>query len=363
MTRNHPSSIKKTFIGIPASIVSLITSGGLIAQGDAVLAAVSGGSDSVALVTMLARLSPHMGFSLAVAHLNHKLRDVESDEDQAFVEDLSRSLGLVCHSRCIDVKTYGKENGLSLEEAARNVRYAFLFETADRHGFNKIATAHHTDDNAELFLMNLFRGSGLTGLKTMGPTGHRGRVIRPLIETDKETLLSYIRDNALAFRTDSSNADVSFLRNRIRNDLLPLLETQYQKGIGRILTRTARILGEDEIFLKETVDALFNKALVCVKENSVTLSTAALSGCHVAARRRIVREAMFRVKSNLRRISFDHVESVLNLLATADPRKTVRSLDLPDRLRVIRHDGHLVFRLEDGPLRETPVMERKSHTA
>lgn len=342
-------------------MISFITSGGLLAQGDAVLAAVSGGADSVALVHMLARLSAALDFSLAVAHLNHCLRGMESDEDQTFVEDLSKSLGLCCHSRSIDVKAYGKENSLSLEEAARNARYGFLFETAALHGFNKIATAHHADDNAELFLMNLFRGSGLTGLKTMGPIGHHGRVIRPLIETDKETLLAYITDNALAFRTDSSNADTSFLRNRIRHELLPLLDTQYRKGIGRTLTRTARILGDDELFLNETVASLFEKALVGETKNSVILSISAFSEVSIAARRRIVRTAMLRVKSNLRRITFDHVENVLNLLSTDDKQETVKSLDLPDRLRVVRHNDHLVFRLEEGPLRETPALERKTH--
>lgn len=144
--------------------------------------------------------------------------------------------------------------------------------------------------------MNLFRGSGPQGLKTMGATGHNGRVIRPLIETDRATILAYIKTNDLTYRTDSSNHDRSFLRNRIRHELIPLLEKDYQTGVSGIITRTAGIITEDESFIDEIVEPMFRRAVVDEQETMISLSVPTLSEYPKAAQRRVIRKAMFHVK-------------------------------------------------------------------
>lgn len=329
-----------------------IETNGLLCSGDPVLVAVSGGADSVALIHILASIEKVLDLRLGVAHLNHELRGAESDGDQTFVELLAESLGLPFYTERVNVKTYQKAHGLSLEEAARNVRYPFLFETASRNGYDKIATAHHADDNAELFLMNLFRGSGPQGLKVMEATGHNGRVIRPLIETGRNVILAYIEKNGLTYRTDSSNHDRTFLRNRIRHDLLPLLEKDYQTGVSGIITRTAGIIAEDESFVDEMVEPMFRRAVVDEQENMISLSVPTFSEYPKAAQRRVIRKAIFHVKKNLRRITFLHTEKVAELIHA---NSNLTSLDFPDRLRVIRKDDLLHFRMEGTPLRDTPV--------
>lgn len=346
------SDKKKLLDHIPKPVMEIIKTNCLVCSGDSVLAAVSGGADSVALVHMLAGIVNVFGLKLGVAHLNHNLRGSESDEDQTFVERLAETLGLPFFTERVNVKAYQKTHGLSLEEAARNARYAFLFETANRNGYSKIATAHHADDNAELFLMNLFRGSGPQGLKVMGATGHHGRVIRPLIVTDRDTILAYIKTNDLTYRTDSSNHDRSFLRNRIRHELLPLLEKDYQTGVSGIITRTAEIIAEDESFVDEMVEPMFRRTVVDEQESMISLSAPILSKYPKAAQRRVIRKAMFHVKKNLRRITFLHTEKVIELIhGDID----ISSLDFPDRLRVIRKGAILHFRMEETPLRDTPV--------
>jgi tRNA(Ile)-lysidine synthase len=340
------------FKQIPETVIDTIDSNGLLCSGDTILVAVSGGADSVALVHMLANISHEFGLKIGVAHLNHELRGSESDEDQTFVEHLAERLELPCYSERVNVKTHQKTQGQSLEEAARNARYTFLFDTANRHGYGKIATAHHADDNAELFLINLLRGSGPQGLKAMGATGHHGRVIRPLIETNRNTLLAYIKDKHLTYRTDSSNDDRSFLRNRIRHDLLPLLEKDYRTGVSGILTRTAGILADDESFIDEMVEPMFRRAVADQKENMISLSVPILSEYPKAAQRRVIRKAMHHVKKNLKRITFLHTEKAVELIHA---NRDVTSLDFPDRLRVIRKDDHLFFRMEKTPLRDTPL--------
>lgn len=350
-------NLTRPFKDIPASVRRMITDNRLLRSGETILAAVSGGADSVALLHMLNRIGPEFGVGLAVAHVDHGLRGMESDEDRFFVERLSERLGLRCHSIKTDVLEFSRKNRLSLEEAGREARYRFLFDTSESMGYEKIATAHHEDDCTELFFMNLFRGSGPSGLKTMGASGFNGRVIRPLIGMRRKEILSYIEENKLNYRNDSSNADRSFLRNRIRLDLIPLLEENYNGGIKGIVARTASIIRKDEDFLNQVIAPLFREAVAEEKENSVSLSVSKLTGHHPAALSRIIRKAIFRVKKNLRRISSLHTDLAADLLSGDG---NLRSIDLPDRLRVIRNGNLLIFRIEDGPLRTTPVSVGKT---
>ena len=216
----------------------------LVADGDRVLVAVSGGPDSVALLAVLLKLRKRLGVELAVAHLNHGLRGDAADEDERFVRDLAKRHKLRCRCRKADVSSRRRAKGGSLEEVARDVRYAFLRKAAKELEANVIATGHTADDNAETLLMNLLRGAGLRGLAGIPITRAEGALclVRPLLEVTRAEVVAFLGKNGVAFRTDASNADVRLTRNRIRAELLPQLAEQYNPAVASLLSGTAEQL-------------------------------------------------------------------------------------------------------------------------
>lgn len=250
---------------------------GLIEPNDAILAALSGGPDSVALLEGLLQLRKELPFSLTAAHLNHRLRGAESDEDERFVRKFAerRRIPLIVEAR--QVRRIREKKGGSLEEIAREVRYAFLRRTAAKCGAKKITLGHNLNDNVETFLMNLFRGAGLKGLSGMPLARREGRfvVIRPLLEVTREEILAFLKKRNLPYREDRSNRDLAYTRNRIRHNLLPLLEKEYNPQIRKVLMETARRLREVEDGLSAMFDG-FAKECVSGRRGNVLVKTANL---------------------------------------------------------------------------------------
>ncbi len=188
----------------------------LIVPGKPALLAVSGGIDSVCMCHLFAR----SGMDFAVAHCNFGLRGLESDGDEYFVQELAHNLGGRFFSRHFETQEYASEQGISVQMAARELRYAWFEDIARQHGFGVIATAHHADDAIETFLINLLRGTGISGLQ--GIPLKNGKLIRPLLFTGREEIENYVKDNRLRFRKDSSNDEDHYLRNKIRQQLIPV---------------------------------------------------------------------------------------------------------------------------------------------
>jgi len=230
----------------------------LIEKGDKVLVAVSGGPDSVALLMALIQLSKKLKFTLAAAHLNHRLRGKEADEDANFVKALAKSLNIPLASKEVDIKSLKQRRGGSIEEVARDERYAFLCSTAAKMGCNKIALGHNLNDNAETTLMNLLRGSGVKGLGGIPPHRQMNGVelIRPLIAVTRKEILAYLRRRKAKYRTDSTNVDTTFKRNRIRHKLIPLLGRDYNPKVTLILGETARVMRQTNQYLESEVQRL-----------------------------------------------------------------------------------------------------------
>jgi len=308
-------------------------------QDDRVLIGVSGGPDSVALVKVLIALAPKLGLSLGIAHLDHGLRGPAGARDAAFVTAMARQLDLPCHQLCKDVRAYGQRCGLSIEEAGRRCRYAFFEEKADSEGYHKIALGHHADDNAELVLMNLFRGSGPQGLTGIPPV-RSARIVRPLITVRRTAILEYLQTTGTAYMEDQSNHDLAFLRNRIRHQLLPELKDTYNPNIIGALNRLSAITREEEAWLAAVMQPIFDQALVSASRDRVTLSLGTLHAQPVAAQKRLLRMALKQLKGELRRISSRHIN---HILALAFNPRTDRCLDLPDRVQVIRTTATLDF--------------------
>lgn len=204
---------------------------------------VSGGGDSLCLLDVLFLLSQKYAFKLHVAHTNYRLRGKDSDLDEALVRERAAFYDLpltVLHPK--------KPAASNLEEKLRDIRYRFLEDLRKKNGATRIAVAHHEDDQAETFLLRLLRGSGMAGLSAMRPK--HGYIVRPLINMSHQDILRYLKERNIAYRTDRSNTDAKFLRNRLRHELLPLLEKEYQPKVRKILADTAALLASDYAVLE-----------------------------------------------------------------------------------------------------------------
>jgi len=329
---------------------------GMLKPKDSVLIGVSGGPDSVALFHLLLTFAPRFSLRLGVAHLNHCLRQDDSDKDAEFVASLAGRFGLPCYIHKINVRKYQIENKLSLEEAARRVRHGFLNHVAEKNRFNKIALGHHFDDNAELVLMNLFRGSGPLGISAIPPV-RNGKIIRPLLQSNRSEIITFLDQNGLKYISDPSNRDTRFLRNRIRHDLIPLLKTSYNPKISQSLNRLASIIRSEEEWIEGVIHPLFEKAALSIQDGRIALSVSILNGIHLAAQRRIIRKAISKIKGDLRRIRLTHIDSAINLLEYGPDHGNI---DLPDGIRIQRKGDVILFFREKSPLRN---MDEKSERA
>lgn len=239
-------------------VLQSIRERGLLRAGDRVAVAVSGGADSVALLMVLLELRAELGIVLAVAHFNHQLRGNDSDTDEQFVAELARLRDLPFFAGRADVRAYSEANKLSLEHAGRELRYQWLLELAGDRRFDAIATGHTADDQAETVLMKFFRGAGTRGLGGIHPVLMRGsiRIVRPLLEATRTEVENYLATLNQPWREDHSNLDTQHTRNRVRHELLPLLERNYNPNIRHVLTEAAEIALAEEDYWREHTSSL-----------------------------------------------------------------------------------------------------------
>lgn len=235
---------------LPEKIRQNILERRLLAPGQRLLLAVSGGVDSMVLLRLLHGLAAEFGWKLTVAHFNHKLRGRSSDADEALVRRAAGRLRLPVLIGRSSVKPYARRHGLSIEMAARQLRHEFLARSARRSGASTVALAHHADDQVELFFLRLLRGSGSEGLAGMGwrgpsPADPQITLVRPLLDAGKASLESYARQEGVRFRQDASNQSPEFARNRVRHQLLPLLRKHHQPGLEKVILRVMDILGAE----------------------------------------------------------------------------------------------------------------------
>jgi tRNA(Ile)-lysidine synthase len=227
------NQVSGVFSSLTQQVLDFIREKGLVKSGEKLVVAVSGGPDSVCLLHILADLRSELGVELHVAHLNHRLRGKDSEADAAYVAGLTRRLGLPATVASSDVEAYQKKKHISLEEAAREVRYDFLAEVARKMGAARVAVGHTADDHIETVLMHLLRGSGTGGLRGMRPLTAYGDliIIRPLLALSGRDTIAYCRQHRLRPRRDASNFSPEPLRNRIRHNLLPELR-KYNRRPG-----------------------------------------------------------------------------------------------------------------------------------
>ena len=302
----------------------------LIEPDDSVLAGVSGGPDSIALLYMLLMLQPHMFRTLGVAHLNHGIRSSEANRDAEFVSNLCRMLNIPFHIKKIDVDIYACKKKLNLEEAARICRYDFFRSLAQNEGYTKIALGHQANDNAELVLMHILRGSGTLGISGMSAIRDE-TFIRPLLKVTQSEIMDFITTNRLNHVYDSTNFNIAFTRNRIRHRLIPTLKGEYNPNIITALNTLATVVQDEDEWMSQITKSFFSKILLKRKFQKIILAANELQKIHRALARRVLRQALFELKGNLKRINLVHIESILNLLSFP---KGYQQLNLPDGILV-----------------------------
>ena len=314
----------------------------LIRAGDSVLAGVSGGADSMALLHLLAGLRPTPTFSLTIVHVDHQLR-ADSQADAAFVEEQGRRLDVPVLTLRRDVAALAARERLSIEDAARRARYDAFADAGRRTGASALMLAHTADDQAETVLMRLLRGSGLTGLSGIPPARAHGplTVLRPLLGVWRREIAAYLRERGLPCREDASNADLRFTRNRIRRELLPLLEREYNPNIKAALVQLAEQVRCDAGYVAEA-SRRHQKRLVKTARGERSVRTAAFRRQPPAIQRQLIRFAIQDLRGDLAGFEFRHWRE-LEQLFTERPVGAI--VDLPDGLQAVRGRDRVTLRL------------------
>jgi len=304
----------------------------LLSPDEKLVVAVSGGADSVCLLHILVGLKEKLKVKLHLAHLNHQLRDAESEADADYVSGLARKFGIPATIERRDVKGYQKQERLSPEEAAREVRYHFLTEVAGATGAGRVAVGHTRDDHIETILMHLIRGAGTRGMRGLQPytewPAKSGSliVIRPLLEVSHEDTEGYCRQHQLSPRLDASNLSLSPLRNRIRQQLLPLLQS-YNPGIAEALLRTGRIAGDDIDFLDRETARLWGK-IARQEGDVITLDRKGVDRLPSTLKRYLLRTGAEKLLGSAKDIEMRHIEEMMAALG----KPAGKSLSLPGGL-------------------------------
>lgn len=309
----------------------------MMKKGDRVVVAVSGGPDSVALLHLLWRLGDVLGIDLHVAHLDHGLRGLSSREDARYTRRLARRLGLPITVERIQLAAEPKG---SSEDSARLARYAFLERAASRVKARRIATGHTADDQAETVLMRIIRGAGSTGLSGIPPI--RGRIVRPLIQLRRHQIEEYLRRRRLRPRRDPTNQDLRYLRNRVRRELIPLLQRRYNPNIVETLNRIGRLEREESDYFRRLSEDLLEALVKKDSNGKIVLDLSSFAGYFNIGGKFLIRELIRKTKGDLRRIEYEHVNRVFRL-ARAGPVGS--RIHLPDGLVVERVAKGLVFRM------------------
>ncbi|MHA7966167.1 tRNA lysidine(34) synthetase TilS [Paenibacillus sp. CAU 1782] len=308
-------------------------------DGDTIVVAVSGGPDSMALLHLLHAVSSERRLRLVAAHVNHGFRGEESERELQTVVRFAESMEIPCETVTLDMPAYLEKNRLNLQAAAREKRYAFLHETAVRHGASVIALAHHADDQAETVLMRLIRGAGLGGLSGMSDkrAEKNMELIRPLLRMNKSDLLRYCEDYDIPYMVDSSNAKRDYFRNQVRLDVLPYLE-QYNPRLSSSLQRLAEVAGAEDDYMELQTESLL-ESIVSRRHGQLEVSCTDLTSLHVALQRRLIKLILRYLLQENDYLSFEGIEK-MRFAAMPESPSTWR-MDIGANLVCVREYGKM----------------------
>lgn len=309
-------------MSIIESVKNTVIENQLIKRGERVLVALSGGSDSVAMLDILVRLSSDLGFLVCAAHINHNIRE-ESKSDEDFVKKLCESYKIECFIKSADVLKYAKEKSISTELAGRKIRYEFFGELKEKHKISKIATAHNKNDSCESVLLHFFRGCGIDGLCGI-PVLRDDCIIRPIIGITKEEVESYCKENSLRYVTDKTNFETDYTRNKIRLDVIPYIEKEINSGFLNTLSANTVIFKEISEYMHKVSEELFNKAY---RDGKLDLKL--LENEDNAIIRMVIQKLFCDFSKSEEKLGVRYVDEILKIIKDKQTSKTV---NLPDMI-------------------------------
>lgn len=308
-------------IALKGKVLNIIREYNLINENDNIVVGVSGGPDSMALLFCLLEIKETMDFNIYVAHVNHGVRGEEARKDQLFVEEMASKLGLPYYTKNVNMIEYGKERGITSEEAGRELRYGFFREILKSVGGGKIAVAHNMNDQAETLLMRFMRGTGIDGLKGMEFIS--GDIIRPILGIDRKEIEAYIEVNRIETVLDKTNLEPIYSRNKVRLELIPYMEKSFNPNLVNTLWRMSRVSAIDSKFLEEYSRRRFNIMVKKEDENSIILDGEKFIEEDRSIQQRIIRNGILKINGSLQGVTEAQTSFVLNLFFASDTGKEV----------------------------------------
>ena len=302
-------------------VLETIKKNNLINKNDKIVIGVSGGPDSICLLHILNELKSKLNFEICVAHINHMIRP-EAEEETQYVEDYCRKLTIQCFAKRINIIEKSNIEKIGTEEAGRKARYEFFEEVLQKVGANKIATAHNANDNAETVLMNIFRGTGTSGLKGIEPIRDE-KFIRPLIECERYEIEKYCEDNNLQPKIDKSNFENIYTRNKVRNLIIPQIQKEFNPNIVKSINKLSKLASQENEFIEKYCEEIFNNELIIDKENlgncekycSLVLDLKKFNKQETVVKNRVIFLAIQKVLGNTQGIEKIHIDDIVKLCA------------------------------------------------
>lgn len=320
-------------MNIISKVKNFIEENSLFTPQDKVVVAFSGGPDSTFLVYFL---KENLKNPLILAHLNHMLRGEDSNLDEIFVRRISQKLKIPLFVRRLNIQKLSEEKKKSIEEVGREERFLFFNEIKEKENFTKIALAHNFDDNIETILMNIIRGSGLKGLVGISPKWKD--IIHPILVLKREEIMNYLNERKLDYRIDKTNLETIYLRNKIRNELIPYIENEYNRSFKEKIYDLSNIVKVDEDYLQKITEESF-KEIVKKIDDSYFIDIEKFKNLHKAIQRRIIRKILEEFKEDLREFSVKNIDDVISLIY----KKSGKEITISEKLIAIREKDKIVI--------------------
>ncbi len=319
-------------------VLSTINKYNLIENGDKIVLGLSGGPDSVCLLHILYRLKEKLDIEVYAAHLNHQIRGIEAQKDALYITQLCENLGVTSFVKSIDVPKYCKENGLSVEEGARKLRYEMFEEIKQKTKSNKIAIGHNLNDQAETILMRIMRGTGLQGLRGIEYI-RDNNIIRPILDIDRKDIEAYCEKYELNPRIDHTNLETIYTRNKIRLELIPYMKDNFNPNVIESIVRMSNSLKTDSDYIQEESEIKF-KEVSNLQEDACEIDIQKYSKLHDAIKVRVLRKGIKHILGDTNFVDQKHIEDIMQL---EDNKKIDKMITLPRGIFAYRRKNTILL--------------------
>ncbi|MDB3485113.1 tRNA lysidine(34) synthetase TilS [Clostridioides difficile] len=324
-------------------VLSTINKHNLIQKGDKIVLGLSGGPDSVCLLHVLNRLKKDFNIEIYAAHLNHQIRGIEAQKDALYVSKLCEDMGIIFFVKSINVPKYCENEGLSLEEGARKLRYEMFYEIKDKIKANKIAIGHNLNDQAETVMMRIMRGTGLKGLKGIDYI-RDNCIIRPILDVERNEIEEYCEAYNLNPRIDKTNLENIYTRNKIRLDLLPYMKDNFNSNVIESIVRMSNSLKSDNDYIEKEAEAKFREVSNIKEKGFVEINLDDFVCLHDAIKVRVLRNSIKHILGDTNFVDQRHIEDLMSL---EDNSKVNKMLTLPRNIFVYRKKDSIILTNEE----------------